>query len=67
MSANTAVQDRLFTAEEEASKTCVAFCKWMWLEVAKLDESIWNDFTDEAYTLVSKYKYIQMQSASSSS
>ena len=63
MSVNTAVQDRLLTAEQEASRPRIAFCQWMGLEVAKLDETLWNDFTDEAYALVSKYKRLQMQSA----
>ena len=61
MNVNTAIQDRLQTAEQEAFRPCIAFCQWIGLEMAKLDEPLWNDFMDEAYGLVSKYKRAQSQ------
>ena len=48
MNVNTAIQDHLQTAEQEASRPRVAFCQWMGLEMAKLDEPLWYDFMDEA-------------------
>ena len=61
MNVNTAVQNHLQTAEQEASRPLVAFCRWMGLDMAKLDEPLWNDFMDEAGGLVSKYKRAQSQ------
>ena len=34
MKDNTAIQNRLQSAEQEASRPCVAFCQWMGLEMA---------------------------------
>ena len=62
MNVTSAAQDHLHTAEE-ASRPRMAFCHWIGLEVAKLDETLWYDFTDEAYTLTSKYRHLQTKSA----
>ena len=61
MNENTAVQDRLESAVLEAAQPCIAFCQWMGLEVAKLGEHLWTDFTQEAFGLVTCYKRLQTQ------
>ena len=53
---NSAIHDRLQTTEQEASRPCIAFCRWMRLEMATLDEPLWNDFMDEAFAMVTRYK-----------
>ena len=61
MNMNTAVQNRPQTTEQKASRPRIAFFQCMGLEMAKLDEPLWNDFMDEAYGLFSKYKRAQSQ------
>ena len=57
----SAIQDRLQTAEQAASIPSIAFCQLMGLEMAKLDEPLWNDFMSEAFELVTRYKWAQSQ------
>ena len=59
MSDNTAIQDRLQSVEQEAARPRCAFCQWMGLEMAKLDEPLWMDFMDDAFALVTRYKRAQ--------
>ena len=59
MKENSAVHDRLQTAEEAAARPRIAFCQWMGLELAKLNELLWNDFMDEAFAMVAWYKRAQ--------
>ena len=40
MTDTSAIQDRLQTAEQEASRPRIAFCQWMGLEMGKLDEPL---------------------------
>ena len=40
MNKNTAIQDRLQSAEQEAARPRIAFCQCMGLEMAKLDEPL---------------------------
>ena len=61
MGDNTAIQDRLQTTEQEAARPRIAFCQWMGLEMAKLDELLWMDFMDDAFALVTHYKRAQSQ------
>ena len=58
MTETSAIQDHLQTAEQEASRPRIAFCQWMGLEMAKLDELLWNGFMAEAFT---RYKWAQSQ------
>ena len=59
MNKNTAIQDHLQSAEQEPARPCIVFCQWMGLEMAKLDEPLWTNFMDEAFTLVTCYKWAQ--------
>ena len=58
---NTGIQDRLQSTVQEDTRPCVAFCQWMGLEVANLDEQLWTAFTQQAFEMVTCYRQLQDQ------
>ena len=55
------MQDQLTATLQEAARPRVAFCQWMGLEVANLDEQLWTAFMQEAFEMVTRYRQLQTQ------